>query len=102
MNSMGEETMTDTPRPRMLPSTVTDFKMYVASAFRRTLPRTVVRLKPDTTYLGKALWPNPATSAGGQYAMEPKDHGFMDAWSFSDLDGHHWEVLWMDPKAVAA
>jgi predicted lactoylglutathione lyase len=24
----------------------------------------------------------------------------MYGWSFYDLDGHHWEVLWMDPKAI--
>ena len=24
----------------------------------------------------------------------------MYARSFYDLDGHHWEVLWMEPKAV--
>jgi predicted lactoylglutathione lyase len=41
-----------------------------------------------------------AVSAGGAHAMDPQDHGFMYAWSFYDLDGHHWEVLWMDPKAV--
>jgi predicted lactoylglutathione lyase len=45
---------------------------------------------------------NTAISAGGSYAMEPQDHGFMYAWSFYDVDGHHWEVLWMDPKAVEA
>ena len=41
-----------------------------------------------------------AVSAGGSHAMEPTDHGFMYGWSFYDLDGHHWEVMWMDPKAV--
>jgi uncharacterized protein len=41
-----------------------------------------------------------AIDAGGSYAMEPVDHGFMYGWSFYDLDGHHWEVLWMDPNAV--
>lgn len=41
-----------------------------------------------------------ALAAGGQRAMPPQDHGFMYGWSFYDLDGHHWEVLWMDPKAV--
>ncbi len=40
-----------------------------------------------------------ALAAGGQRAMEPQDHGFMYGWSFYDLDGHHWEVFWMDPKA---
>ena len=40
-----------------------------------------------------------AIAAGGKHAMEPQDHGFMYGWSFYDLDGHHWEVVWMDPEA---
>jgi predicted lactoylglutathione lyase len=41
-----------------------------------------------------------AIAAGGTHAMEPQDHGFMYGWSFYDVDGHHWEVMWMDPKAI--
>lgn len=41
-----------------------------------------------------------AIAAGGAHATEPQDHGFMYQWSFYDLDGHHWEVFWMDPAAV--
>ena len=41
-----------------------------------------------------------AVASGGKYATEPQDHGFMYGWSFYDLDGHHWEVLWMDPLAA--
>lgn len=41
-----------------------------------------------------------AIDAGGSHAMDPMDHGFMYGWSFYDLDGHHWEVLWMDPSAI--
>jgi predicted lactoylglutathione lyase len=41
-----------------------------------------------------------ALAAGGTKAMPPQDHGFMYGWSFYDLDGHHWEVFWMDPAAV--
>jgi predicted lactoylglutathione lyase len=41
-----------------------------------------------------------AIDAGGRPALDPVDHGFMYNWSFYDVDGHHWEVLWMDPKAV--
>jgi len=37
-----------------------------------------------------------AIAAGGSHAVEAQDHGFMYGWSFYDLDGHHWEVLWMD------
>ena len=43
-----------------------------------------------------------AKAAGGRHAMDPQDHGFMYGWSFYDLDGHHWEVLWMDPKGMQA
>jgi predicted lactoylglutathione lyase len=41
-----------------------------------------------------------AVAAGGTHALAPIDHGFMYAWSFYDPDGHHWEVLHMDPKAT--
>jgi uncharacterized protein len=41
-----------------------------------------------------------ALAAGGQHAMPPTNHGFMYGWSFYDLDGHHWEVFWMDPAAA--
>ena len=41
-----------------------------------------------------------AVAAGGRHAMDPQDHGFMYGWSFYDLDGHHWEVLWMDPAVI--
>lgn len=41
-----------------------------------------------------------AIDAGGQHAMDPMDHGFMYGWSFYDVDGHHWEVLWMDPNSI--
>ena len=40
-----------------------------------------------------------AIAGGGKHAMDPQDHGFMYGWSFYDLDGHHWEPIWMDPKA---
>ena len=41
-----------------------------------------------------------AVRAGGAHAMDRLDHGFMYAWSFYDLDGHHWEAIWMDPAAI--
>lgn len=41
-----------------------------------------------------------AVAAGGAYAVEAQDHGFMYGWSFLDPDGHHWEVFWMDPSAI--
>ena len=41
-----------------------------------------------------------AFAAGGTRAVDPQDHGFMYGRSFYDLDGHHWEVFWMDPAAI--
>lgn len=41
-----------------------------------------------------------AIAAGGSVATEPQDHGFMYVRTFHDLDGHHWEVAWMDPAAM--
>lgn len=41
-----------------------------------------------------------AVAAGGTTYNKPQDHGFMYAHGYQDLDGHIWEILWMDPKAV--
>lgn len=41
-----------------------------------------------------------ALAAGGSEASPSIDHGFMYGRSFHDLDGHHWEVMWMSPDAV--
>ncbi|MBA3347595.1 MAG: STAS domain-containing protein [Actinobacteria bacterium] len=40
-----------------------------------------------------------ALGAGGTLAAEPMDLGFMVGRSFYDLDGHHWEIFWLDPSA---
>lgn len=41
-----------------------------------------------------------AVAAGGKTYSEPKDYGFMVQHGFEDLDGHIWEVMWMDPGHV--
>jgi uncharacterized protein len=43
-----------------------------------------------------------ALKAGGKEAKPPQDYGFMRLRSFLDLDGHHWEILYMDPAHVQA
>jgi predicted lactoylglutathione lyase len=42
---------------------------------------------------------NKALEAGGQPSNEPMDMDGMHGWSFQDLDGHLWEVIWMDTSA---
>ncbi|WP_326787815.1 VOC family protein [Streptomyces sp. NBC_00151] len=41
-----------------------------------------------------------ALAAGGSEADGAEDYGFMYSRSFYDLDGHGWQVMWMDPAAV--
>jgi len=39
---------------------------------------------------------NKALEAGGTQHMPAQDHGFMYAHSFQDIDGHIWEVFYME------
>ncbi len=41
-----------------------------------------------------------AVAAGATEAREPLDHGFMYTRAFNDLDGHIWEMFWMDSNAI--
>ena len=41
-----------------------------------------------------------ATAAGGTTYNEPQDHGFMYGHGFQDLDGHIWEIIYMEPSAI--
>jgi uncharacterized protein len=41
-----------------------------------------------------------AIAAGGTAPNPPQDHGFMYGHGFTDLDGHVWELMYMDPNAV--
>jgi predicted lactoylglutathione lyase len=50
-----------------------------------------------------------ALAAGATEADGPEEHGFVYSRSFFDLDGHGWQVMWIDPaeaqqgpEAVAA
>ncbi len=44
---------------------------------------------------------NTAAKNGGTADINPKqDHGFMYGCSLADLDGHVWEMMWMDPAAI--
>lgn len=41
-----------------------------------------------------------ALAAGGQPSNESMDQGGMYGRSFQDLDGHIWEVMYMDPSTL--
>jgi predicted lactoylglutathione lyase len=41
-----------------------------------------------------------AVRAGGKAHRQPQDHGFMYGHGFEDLDGHIWELAYMDMSAA--
>jgi hypothetical protein len=41
-----------------------------------------------------------AVAAGGSTYNDAQDHGFMYAHGFQDLDGHIWELIYMEPSAL--
>ncbi len=41
-----------------------------------------------------------AVAAGGKTYNQPQDHGFMYGHGFQDLDGHIWELIYMEPSGL--
>ncbi len=86
------------------------FFMLLTDAFFR---RFTDREPADTRQVSEALYAfscdsreevdrltQKALAAGATTAMPPQDHGFMYSTSFRTPDGHHFEVVWMDPATI--
>lgn len=41
-----------------------------------------------------------AFALGAKRVNDPEDIGFMFSWAFEDLDGHLWDLFWMNPDHV--
>jgi uncharacterized protein len=41
-----------------------------------------------------------AVAGGGTTYNEPQDHGFIYGHGFQDLDGHIWELIYMEQSAI--
>lgn len=41
-----------------------------------------------------------AIELGARKLNEPEDLGFMFSWGFEDLDGHLWDLFWMNPEHI--
>ncbi len=72
-------------------------KKAVADAFRST--EVLLCLSCDSRAAVDALVAK-AVAAGGKTPVAAQDHGFMYSHGFEDLDGHQWELVWMDPNAA--
>jgi uncharacterized protein len=75
---------TFTPKPIADANKVTEVLICVSADSREAVDEMIAK-----AVKGGATLPNP-----------PKDHGFMYQHGYQDLDGHLWEVVWMDPAAV--
>lgn len=43
---------------------------------------------------------NSVLEAGGMESRDPQDHGWMYGRSFQDIDGHLWEIIYMNETAL--
>ena len=76
---------TFTPRPVADPGAVTETLLCLSAGSREDVDALVAE----------------ALASGGEEPRESMDQGFMYGRTFTDLDGHIWEVMWMDPAVVS-
>jgi len=82
--------LTETKFKMFTPKEVCDATKYTEVLVCLTCPN---REKIDEMILN-------AIAAGGTIYNEPRDHGFMYGHGFQDLDGHIWELIYMQPNAI--
>ncbi|MEP6597698.1 MAG: VOC family protein [Ginsengibacter sp.] len=77
------------------------FKSFTTKQIADTLKTTEVLLAIDAESREKVdkMIEN-AIAAGGKEHREKQDEGWMYSRGFEDVDGHIWEVLYMDEKAM--
>ncbi|WP_114947016.1 VOC family protein [Microvirga calopogonii] len=110
LGAVKNEQFTDHTAACMVFSETIHVMLLTHEKFRQFTPKTIANAKDSTevlicmsadsrddvdTTLAKAA------AAGGTVDPGPKqDYGFMYGRSFEDLDGHIWEVMWMDLAAA--
>ena len=78
------------------------FKSFTPKAISDAMTTTEVLIAIDTESREKVdEMINNAIKAGGMEPRAPQDHGWMYGRSFQDLDGHIWEVLYMDESGIS-
>jgi predicted lactoylglutathione lyase len=77
------------------------FKQFTprAIADAKTSSEVLIAISRDSREAVGELF-DKAIAAGGTEVRPGDDYGFMVSKAFADLDGHIWEVMWMDPNYV--
>lgn len=79
------------------------FKMFTPNPIgdaRKTTEVLVCLSQPSRAEVDSMV--RKAIAAGGNTYNQPQDYGFMYGHGFQDLDGHIWELMYMDEKAAQA
>ena len=77
------------------------FKQFTPKAIAdaKTSSEVLIAISRDSREAVGELF-DKAIAAGGTEVRPGDDYGFMVSKAFADLDGHIWEVVWMDPNYV--
>ena len=96
---------TDATAACMVVSDVIHVMLLTHDKFRQFTPRAIADARSVSEVLlcvseesraGVDSTVERALAAGGKETRDKQEHGFMYGRSFEDLDGHIWEVMWMD------
>ena len=77
------------------------FKQFTPKAIAdaRTTSQMLIALSRESRQEVNAMF-DKAIGAGATEVRPTDDQGFMMSRAFNDLDGHIWEIMWMDPSFV--
>jgi len=75
------------------------FKSFIKKELADSTTETIIALSAESREQVDELV-HKAFAAGGRPANDPIEMDFMYGWSFQDLDGHLWELFYMDPSAM--
>lgn len=77
------------------------FKTFTSKDITDTSKSTemLICLSADSREQADELY-HKAIAAGATTPRDKNDMGFMYNVTFEDLDGHTWEIMWMDPAAI--
>lgn len=110
LGAVKNEQFTDHTAACMVFSEAIHVMLLTHDKFRQFTPKTIANARETTEVLicmsadsREAVddMVTRADGAGGTIDVGPKqDYGFMYGRSFEDLDGHIWEVMWMDVEAA--
>jgi len=110
LGAVKNEQFTDHTAACMVFSETIHAMLLTHDKFRQFTPKKIANAKESTEVLicisadsREAVDGMVAKAAAAGVVVDPgpkQDYGFMYGRSFEDLDGHIWEVMWMDVEAA--